>query len=91
MFHESINAIIDAFEQQRRFAKMKISVSSSLFGQYPNTQHYQIGFLVGGFGTSGLLWSRLQSHFEGQGIKLSRPDYDMYVLPLCVTQFCHAC
>ena len=39
-----------------------------------------MAFLVGGLGTNDFVWTRLQSHFEAQGIKICRPDNDMYAL-----------
>ncbi|KAF8550552.1 hypothetical protein OG21DRAFT_1478486 [Imleria badia] len=61
LFDESIQAIIDAFNQQRKVANANITMA----------------FLVGGLGTNDLVWTRLQSHFKTQGIDVCRPDNDI--------------
>ncbi|KAF8552723.1 hypothetical protein OG21DRAFT_1511130 [Imleria badia] len=58
LFDDSINAVIDAFEQQRSDVTMPITMA----------------FLIGGFGASDWFWSQLQAYFKSQGIGLSRPS-----------------
>jgi len=61
LFDESIKAIIDAFDQQRKAATIKITTA----------------FLVGGLGTNDFVWTHLQSHLKAQGINICRPDNDI--------------
>jgi hypothetical protein len=61
LFEESIKAIIDAFDRQRKAANTNITMA----------------FLVGGLGTNDFVWTRLQAHFGSQGIKVCRPDNDI--------------
>jgi len=58
LFDESITAVIDAFEQQRNYVTMPITMA----------------FLIGGFGASDWFWSQLETYFKSQGIELSRPS-----------------
>ena len=81
LFDESIEAIIDAFDQQREVASTKITVSYTLRDRIMELNcNFQMAFLVGGLGANNFVWARLQSHFKAQGIKISRPDNDMYAL-----------
>jgi hypothetical protein len=81
LFDESINAIIDAFDQQRKVATIKITVSYTLCDWIVKlNRNSQMAFLVGGMGTNDFVWTRLQSHFRAQGINICRPDNDMYAL-----------
>ncbi|KAG2043946.1 hypothetical protein BDR03DRAFT_940321 [Suillus americanus] len=58
LFEPSIEAIIEAFEQQRRVASTPISLVC----------------LVGGFAASDWLFARLQEYFLPLGISFCRPD-----------------
>ncbi|KAF8552722.1 hypothetical protein OG21DRAFT_1485974 [Imleria badia] len=58
LFDDSISAVIDAFEQQRSYVTMPITMA----------------FLIGGFGASDWFWSQLETYFKSQGIGLSRPS-----------------
>ncbi|KAF8431023.1 hypothetical protein L210DRAFT_3561370 [Boletus edulis BED1] len=58
LFYESIKAIIDAFDQQRKAFNTRLTMA----------------FLVGGLGANDFVWSRLKSHFKEQGIDVCRPD-----------------
>ncbi|KAG1856935.1 hypothetical protein C8R48DRAFT_718351 [Suillus tomentosus] len=58
LFEPSIEAIIEAFEQQRRAASIPIN----------------LGCLVGGFAASDRLFVRLQEYFLPLGISFCRPD-----------------
>ncbi|KAG8215047.1 hypothetical protein J3R82DRAFT_8456 [Butyriboletus roseoflavus] len=58
LFDDSISAVINAFEQQRNYVTVPITMA----------------FIIGGFGASDWFWSQLQSYFKSQGIELSRPS-----------------
>ncbi|KAF8141960.1 hypothetical protein EV363DRAFT_1468651 [Boletus edulis] len=58
LFDDSISVVINAFEQQRNYATVPITMA----------------FLIGGFGASDWLWSQLESYFKSQGIELCRPS-----------------
>ncbi|OAX34713.1 hypothetical protein K503DRAFT_774259 [Rhizopogon vinicolor AM-OR11-026] len=58
LFEPSVEAIIDAFEQQRRVASIPINCV----------------FLIGTFAASDWLFTRLQKYFQPLGICLRRPD-----------------
>ncbi|KAH0836421.1 hypothetical protein J3R83DRAFT_8024 [Lanmaoa asiatica] len=58
LFEDSISAVTDAFEQQRKYVTTPITLA----------------FLIGGFGASDWFWSQLESYFKSQGIELSRPS-----------------
>ncbi|KAI9459980.1 hypothetical protein HD554DRAFT_1602525 [Boletus coccyginus] len=58
LFNDSVNAVIDAFEQQQKFATTPITMA----------------FFVGGLSTNDWVWFRLQSYFMGRGIRTYRPD-----------------
>ncbi|KAF8552720.1 hypothetical protein OG21DRAFT_1498210 [Imleria badia] len=58
LFDDSISAVISAFEQQRNYVTIPITMA----------------FLIGGFGASDWFWSQLESYFKSQGIGLSRPS-----------------
>ncbi|KAG9319002.1 hypothetical protein JVU11DRAFT_1122 [Chiua virens] len=64
LFQESIDAIIDAFERQQKYATVPITTV----------------FCVGGLSTNDWMWSRLQSYFEANEVKICRPDNHMHVL-----------
>ncbi|OAX34711.1 hypothetical protein K503DRAFT_803366 [Rhizopogon vinicolor AM-OR11-026] len=58
LFEPSVEAIIKAFEQQRRVASTPVDFV----------------FLVGGFAASDWLFARLQEYFQPLGISFCRPD-----------------
>jgi len=58
LFNDSVDAIIDAFEQQQKSITTPITTA----------------LLVGGLSTNDWLWSRLQSYFTAKNIKICRPD-----------------
>ncbi|KAH0836433.1 hypothetical protein J3R83DRAFT_8038 [Lanmaoa asiatica] len=58
LFEDSISAVTNAFEQQRKCVTTPITMA----------------FLIGGFGASDWFWSQLESYFKSQGIGLSRPS-----------------
>ncbi|KAI9566246.1 hypothetical protein HD554DRAFT_2025961 [Boletus coccyginus] len=62
LFNESIQAIIDAFDEQCKAA---------------NRRNRKRAFLVGGLGSNDFVWSRLRSYFGVQGIEICRPDNDI--------------
>jgi len=64
LFNDSVDAIIDAFEQQQKSTTTPITTA----------------FLVGGLSTNDWLWSRLQSYFKNKNINICRPENHMYVL-----------
>ncbi|KAF8552717.1 hypothetical protein OG21DRAFT_1523589 [Imleria badia] len=58
LFDDSMSAVMNAFEQQRSYVTMPITMA----------------FLIGGFGASDWFWLLLESYFKSQGIGLSRPS-----------------
>ena len=68
LFDESIEAIIDAFDQQREVASTKITVSYTLRDRIMElNRNFQMAFLVGGLGNKQLRLGSPSVAFQGTG------------------------
>jgi hypothetical protein len=88
VFEASIITLQDAMKRQMDAASARIAVSepckSSPF--LSHTTPLKAVLMVGGFGASDWLFSKLQTYLQGQGVRFLRLDGHLYVPPLgCVS------
>jgi hypothetical protein len=81
LFEPSIVTILDAIKRQIDTASARITVSkpceTSPF--LSHTTPRQAVLIVGGFAASYWVFSKLQTHLQGQGVRFVRPDGHLYV------------
>jgi hypothetical protein len=88
LFEPSIITIRDAIKRQMDTASARITVSHpcELSPFLSRTIPLKAVLMVGGFGASYWLFSKLQTYLQEQGIRFVRPDGHLYVpVSVCVT------
>jgi hypothetical protein len=80
LFEPCLAAIIEAIQQQMATAIVPVTVRRSLAVFFFLLTFFKAVMLVGGFAASDWLFSSLQSHLEGIGLRFSRPDGHLCVV-----------
>jgi hypothetical protein len=81
LFEPCLAAIIEAIQQQMAAAIVPVTVRKSRAEKSKKLTFFKSVMLVGGFAASDWLFTSLQSHLEGIGLRFCRPDGHLYVLP----------